>query len=68
MRTPVVLIILFLIVGVAAITMWPFTLPIPFEPSVPGQYNLHESRPTWPATERVAPYKPGPGMGSNRVA
>ncbi len=68
MRTPVVLIILFLIVGAVAIALWPFTIPLPFEPAVPGQYNLRASRPTWPATERVVPYHPGPGMGSNRVA
>lgn len=68
MRTPVVLIVLFLIAGAAAIALWPFSIPLPFEPAVPGQYNLRASRPTWPATERVAPYRPAPGMGSNRIA
>jgi hypothetical protein len=65
MRAAVVLIVVFLIVGAAAIALWP--VPIPFEPAVPGQYNLRESRPTWPSSERVVPYRPGPGMGSNRL-
>lgn len=68
MRAAVVLIVVFLIIGAAAITLWPFTFPITFEPAVPGQYNLRSSRPTWPSLERIAPYHPGPGMGSNRVA
>jgi hypothetical protein len=67
MRAAVVLIVFFLIAGVAAIAVWPFTVSLPFEPAVPGQYNLRATRPTWPATEHVAPFRPGPGMGSNRV-
>ena len=68
MRAVVLLVVTFLIVGAVAIALWPFTLPVPFEAAVPGQYNLRASRPTWPVTERIAHYAPGPGMGSNRVA
>lgn len=68
MRAPVIMILLFLIAGALVLTMWPHMLPQPFDPSPPGQFPLRAPRPQWPAIERVAPYRPGPAMGSNMVA
>lgn len=57
----------FLVLGLAVVLIWPFLLIIFQSPVPPGQYPLADPRPEWPASQRVRPYRPGPGMGSDTV-
>jgi hypothetical protein len=66
MRAAVVLIIVFLLIGAAAITFWPSS-SAPDTPSVPGQYPLNGWRFQWPVTLRTKAYRPAATLGSDGV-
>lgn len=56
MRPAVLFVVLFILAGVMVITFMPSDLAAAVVP--PGQYPLNQRVPTWPATARVAPYRP----------
>lgn len=69
MRLSLLAIVGFLIFGAAILTIWPLlTAQLGFTTSPPGQYPIGAPRFEWPMTQRAAPYRPGPGMGSDMVA
>ena len=64
-RPAVLAILVFLLLGLIVALVWPFLLAV-FQPAVPpGQYPLSDPRPEWPSSQRIRPYRPGPGMGSD---
>lgn len=61
MRPVVLLILLFILAGAMVITFGPAVGgATDAELLIPGQQRV----PTWPAKARVAPYRPGPAIGS----
>jgi len=68
MRAAAWIVIAALFVAAAVLTWWTSTPPaFASEPTPPGQYPLNSPRPEWPATDRVRPYSPAAGMGSDSV-
>lgn len=68
MRATAWIVIAVLFVAAAVLTWWTSTPPaFASEPTPPGQYPLDARRPEWPATERVRPYSPAAGMGSDAI-
>jgi hypothetical protein len=70
MRGVVVSIILFLLIGAAILTLWPFGrggLAAGGAAAPPGQYPIGWDRPEWSVTEQTKSFGPSPGMGSNVV-
>jgi len=65
MRVPTYVIVAsVLLLAVVAITLWP---PATWfqPPSPPGQYPIGAPRFEWPASEKIAPYRPSRVMGSD---
>lgn len=67
MRTAILTIVAFLLIGAALLTLWPAAAAT-LSQTPPGQYPLQQSRWQWPVTVREAPYHPRKGMGTNTVA
>ena len=66
-RPAAMAIIVFLLLGLIAVLVWPFLLAIFQDPVPPGQYPLSDPRPEWPSSQRIRPYRPGPNMGSDKA-
>jgi hypothetical protein len=69
MRGAIVTIALFLLIGAAILTLWPFGggWAAGGTPAPPGQYPIGWDRPEWSVKEQAKMYGPSPGMGSNIV-
>jgi len=66
MRTALAIVAVLLIAAALALTLWPHIAGASAAP--PGQYPIDAPTYEWPRTDRVAPYHPRRGMGSNAVA
>lgn len=66
-RPAVIAVLAFLVIGIAALLLWPFLVALFQDPVPPGQYPLSDPRPEWPGSQRVRPYIPGPAMGSDEA-
>ena len=66
MRTAVLIVAVLLLAGALALTLWPRFSGTSAAP--PGQYPIDVPTFQWPRSEKVAPYHPMRGMGSNKVA
>lgn len=63
MRVPTYVIVAsVLLLAVVVITLWP---PAMWVQTTPGQYPIGAPRFEWPATEKIAPYRPSRIMGSD---
>lgn len=66
MRTPVLIVAIALLAAALVLTLWPRLSGASTAP--PGQYPIDAPTFQWPRGEKVAPYHPTRGMGTNRVA
>ena len=66
-RPAVIAVFAFLLIGIAALLLWPMLTSFFQDIVPPGQYPLSDPRPEWPSSELVRPYSPGPMMGSDKA-
>ncbi len=66
-RPAVMAVLAFVVIGVAALLLWPFLVGLFQNPIPPGQFPLSDPRPEWPGSVRVRPYTPAAAMGSDEA-